>query len=312
VVLSLTVVICAYTLDRWSDLQQAVRSVQAQAVPPLQVVVVIDHDGELLALAAKTLTSCLVVANAGPRGLSGGRNTGVAASTGDVVAFLDDDAVVEPSWAQELLAAYTDDGVVGVGGSVLPEWRAPRPDWFPDEFLWVVGCSYRGQPANRAAVRNAIGANMSFRRDVLEQIGGFHPGIGRVGGDAAGCEETELSVRAGKVRPGARILLEPAAVAHHAVTPQRVTRAYFRQRCRAEGRSKAVVCDLTGAQQALASERTYTSRTLPSGVLLGLGQALRGDPAGARRAWAMCEGFALTVSSYLLARRGLRRPASGG
>ncbi len=298
-VLSLSVVICAYTLERWADLQSAVRSVQRQSQLVTQLVVVVDHNDELLTRCTATFLKALVVANAGPRGLSAGRNTGVASSTGDVVAFLDDDAAVDPRWAEALLAAYMDESVVGVGGLVLPDWRAARPDWFPEEFLWVVGCSYRGQPTERAEVRNGIGANMSFRREVLERVGGFDLSVGRVGTDAAGCEETELSMRAVDYRPGSRIILEPAAVARHAVTPQRTTRSYFRNRCRAEGRSKAIVSELAGARKALASERSYTTRTLPSGVLLGLGQALRGDAGGARRALAICEGFALTASAYV-------------
>jgi len=303
-VLYLSVVICAYTLERWPDLQAAVLSAQNQSRPVDQVVVVVDHNEELLSRCSATFGSALVVPNAGPRGLSAGRNTGVAVSTGDVVAFLDDDAYVDPRWAELLLDAYVDESVVGVGGQVLPNWRAPRPDWFPDEFLWVVGCSYRGQPTERAEVRNAIGANMSFRRAVLEGIGGFDLSIGRVGGDAAGCEETELSVRAVSLRPGSRIMLEPAAIAHHAVTMERTTRAYFRNRCRAEGRSKAIVSSLAGPRKALASERTYATRTLPTGVLMGLGEALRGKAAGARRALAMCEGFALTAGAYARRRVG--------
>ncbi len=296
---SLSVVICAYTLERWDDLCAAVRSVQRQSVPVLEVVVVVDHNDELVQRARESFAGAVVLPNAGPMGLSAGRNTGVAACTGDVVAFLDDDAAADPTWAVEMLAAYTDESVVGVGGLVVPEWRAPRPDWFPDEFLWVVGCSYRGQPTQRAQVRNAIGANMSFRRSVFERTGGFDLSIGRVGRDAAGCEETELSLRAVQASPGGRILLEPSAVVHHAVTPQRVTRSYFRERCRAEGRSKALVSDLAGPQEALSTERTYTTRTLPSGVALGVRQAIAGDRSGARRAWAVCEGFVLTALAYV-------------
>lgn len=308
-VLSLSVVICAYTLDRWSDLQAAVASVSRQTVPVSQVVVVVDHEPELLERSREAFATSVVLENAGPPGLSAGRNTGVAACTGEVVAFLDDDARADPDWAERLLAAYVDETVVGVGGRVLPDWREPRPDWFPEEFLWVVGCSYRGQPTERAEVRNAIGANMSFRRSVFEQAGGFDLTIGRVGKDAAGCEETEFSLRAARAVPGGRILLEPSAAVRHAVTAERTTRGYFRRRCRAEGRSKALVSALAGPQQALSTERTYTTRTLPAGVVGGLRSAVTGDPAGARRAWAVCEGFVLTAAAYARGRLGPRLSA---
>lgn len=299
---SASVVLCAYTLNRWDDICAAVESLRRQTCPPGEVILVSDHNPALLDRARAELPGVTVLANAESRGLSGARNTGVAAATGEVVAFLDDDASADPGWLERLLEPYATPGVIGVYGSVQPSWRAPRPPWLPSEFLWVVGCSFTGQPAARAQVRNGIGANMSFRRDVFATVGPFDAGIGRIGRDAAGCEETEFSIRARRGRPELRILLEPAAVCHHAVTPDRVTRAYFRRRCRAEGRSKALVSRLAGADAALSSEREYVRKTLPRGVVRGLGEGVRGDVQGLARASTIVEGLALTASSYLATR----------
>jgi GT2 family glycosyltransferase len=309
--LTLTAVVCAYTLDRWSDLVLSLRSVAAQTVPIAQIVLVCDYNDELSARVRQELLGSVpgleVVDNTGPRGLSGARNTGVAAARGDVVAFLDDDAAADPTWAAQLLDAYEDEAVVGAGGAVLPAWRAPRPGWFPAEFLWVVGCSYRGQPEQRAQVRNAIGASMSFRRDVLAEIDGFDSSVGRIGKDAGGCEETELSIRARRARPNGRIMLEPRSVCRHAVPADRVTLRYFLRRCAAEGRSKAVVAGLVGSADALLSERTYTRRVLPLGVARGLRELASGHPDGGRRAVMIVVGLLVTASSYARMRRRLRR-----
>jgi glucosyl-dolichyl phosphate glucuronosyltransferase len=304
------VVLCAYTLDRWADIERAISSLRQQTRRPDEILLVSDHNPELLARATVAFPDVRCAANAGTRGLSDARNTGVRLAGGDVVAFLDDDAAAAPEWAERLLGAYSDDDVIGVGGWVRPAWRAPRPRWLPDEFLWVLGCSYTGLPRSRASVRNPIGANMSFRRALFDAVGGFDTGTGRVGKDAAGCEETEFSIRACQVTPGGRIVLEPAAVCHHAVTPDRLTRRYFRRRCAAEGRSKAIVSTLTGADAALSSEHAYVRRTLPAGVLRGLRDAVTGDPGGAARAWAIIEGTTVTAVSYLLMRRRIRRRPS--
>jgi glycosyltransferase involved in cell wall biosynthesis len=305
--LTFTALVCAYTLDRWTEIDAAVASLRSQTRPPDEVVLVVDHNPELLGKARAAFPDVRVVANEGKQGLSDARNTGVRVATGDVVGFLDDDAAAAPDWVEQMLRAYGTGDALGVGGWVRPAWRAPRPGWFPEEFLWVVGCSYRGLPGTTAPVRNPIGANMSFRRDVLTDIGGFDTDIGRLGADAAGCEETELSIRAAERHPGRRILLEPSAVVDHVVTPDRVTRRYFRRRCAAEGRSKALVSTLAGPDAALSSERDYVRRTLPAGVARGLRDAVAGDPSGAARAWAILEGTALTAVNYLLARRRLSR-----
>jgi hypothetical protein len=147
---------------------------------------------------------------------------------------------------------------------------------------------------------------MSFRRDVLAATGGFQTGLGRIGADGAGCEETELSIRAHRTRPGARVLIETSAVVRHAVGPERTSRAYFRRRCAAEGRSKALVAAIAGPGPALQSERRYVSTVLPTGVLRGFAALARGDLDAGRRSLAIVEGLVVTTVAYARARTRLR------
>jgi hypothetical protein len=189
---------------------------------------------------------------------------------------------------------------MGVGGRVEPRWADGRPRWFPPEFDWVVGCSYRGLPTERALVRNPIGANMSFRRPVLQRVGGFRAGLGRTGRRPVGCEETELAIRVRQRLTNALVLFEPAAVVRHRVSSARARPGYFFSRCFAEGRSKALVARHVGRRDGLASERRYVVRDLSRGVLDGIRDALRGNPAGGARALAILGGLTLTVAGYAL------------
>jgi GT2 family glycosyltransferase len=296
---SASVVISTYSEERWGPLVEAVHSLRAQTRPPKEVVVVVDHNPDLLTRVRRELDDVIVVENRGPRGLSGARNAGLRVSRGEVVAFLDDDAAAEPDWLDALLAAYSDPRVGAVGGRVEARWEAERPAWFPQEFEWVVGCSYRGLPTTASPVRNLIGANMSFRRDLLQATGGFHTSIGRLGTKPLGCEETELCIRAASVRPGTIIVYEPRARVRHAVPESRGRWAYFRKRCYAEGRSKAIVTALVGAGDGLRSERTYTLRTLPTGFMRAIGDAVsHRDPAALRRGLAIVAGLLWTTLGY--------------
>jgi hypothetical protein len=260
----------------------------------------VDHNPTLLERVHTELPYVNAVANQEAKGLSGARNCGIAAATGTVIAFLDDDGVAAPDWLEHLLPAYANPEVLGVGGTVEPLWLHGRPPWFPPEFDWVVGCTYRGLPEVAAPVRNLIGCNMSFRREVLAGVGGFRSGIGRVGTYPAGCEETELCIRVGRRWPSKALLYEPRARVQHRVTARRARWGYFRSRCYAEGRSKALVAQAVGAGDGLASERTYTVRTLPRAVLRGLADSLRGDPGSLPRAGAIMAGLALTTAGYLI------------
>jgi glycosyltransferase involved in cell wall biosynthesis/GT2 family glycosyltransferase len=300
------VLICAYTLDRLDVLSQAIESVRTQTAPAHEIVLTIDHSPELLAESRRRWPEIKIVENREEQGLSGARNSGVAECGGEIVAFLDDDAVAAPDWLALLGEAYRDPDVLGVGGAVHPAWVEGKPRWFPAEFDWVVGCTHSGMPRERATVRNLVGANMSFRREALAEVGGFRHELGRVGTIPAGCEETDLCIRIGKRWPQGQIVYDPAAAVDHFVPASRGERSYFTSRCRGEGRSKAVLAGLVGSESGLEAERSYVRRTLPLGVLRGIGDAFRGDGGGLARAAMIVTGLFTTTAGYASA-RGERR-----
>jgi GT2 family glycosyltransferase len=310
---TVSVIICCYTEDRWDDVMGGLASLRRQSRRADQVVVVVDHNDELhrrLADALEGEDGIDLVANAGGQGLSGARNTGVAAATGDIVAFLDDDAAAgDDGWVAGLLAHYRDPLVWGVGGAARPDWGDDDPpDWFPSEFGWVIGCTYTGQPLRPAPVRNFLGCNMSFRRAAFDEVGGFTEGIGRVGTNPVGCEETEFCIRLRQAHPDAVLVYDPAVWVRHRVSDDRKRFRYFRARCLAEGRSKALVADEVGSGDALSTERSYATRVLPAGVVRGATDRLRGHRSGLRRAGAIVVGLALTSVGYLQGRWRRGRP----
>lgn len=154
---TVTVVICADTEDRWDDLVAAVTSVKQQSYRPAEIVLVIDHNPKLQRRSTFELPGLKVIPNDNEKGLPGCRNAGIAAATAEIVAFLDYETVAAHSWLAALVAPYADPHVLGVGGQVVPVWQAGRPGWFPPEFDWVVGCSYRGMSAERTLVHHFIG-----------------------------------------------------------------------------------------------------------------------------------------------------------
>lgn len=301
---SASVVICSYSTARLALLARAIQSVQAQTYPAQQILVVVDHNPQLYKQLIATVRDAVIAENTGPQGLSGARNTGVGLATSEVVAFLDDDAEAAPDWLERLTALYDDPDVLAVGGKVEPAWEAGRPSYFGEELDWIVGCTHRGLPRIASEVRNVIGANMSFRRDVLLQVGGFNVALGRRGTLPLGCEETEVCIRSTIGAPGSRIVYEPNALVHHFVPAERGTIRYMLSRSWSEGISKAHVSQIVGHKRALGPERRYVRRVLPRAVLSGLGDWIRrGQHAGLGRALTVIAVLAYTTAGYMRGRQ---------
>jgi glucosyl-dolichyl phosphate glucuronosyltransferase len=311
----ISVVICAHAQERWHETCAAIDSVQEQSFPCKEIIVVVDHNPPLHAALAAAYPGVMVVENSEEPGLSGARNSGVALTKGDVVAFLDDDAVADPDWLKFFADSYADPEVIGVGGLTVANWKVPRPSWFPAEFDWVVGCNYRGMAESGTPVRNLLGGNSSFRREAFELAGGFQNGIGRTAAKRPlGCEETEFCIRLNQQSPRSVLLIDERAMIWHLVPPDRSRLSYFHRRCYAEGLSKALVTASVGARDGLSAERRYTTRTLPLGAARGLRDLLRGDVSGLGKAGAITTGVTSTVAGYVVGsvtRRARRIQAAG-
>jgi len=262
-----SVVVCAYTSERLAQLRQTIASLLNQTYVRREIVLIVDHNPdlqtELADLAGKDVR---VASNQGKRGLADARNTGIALAKGEIVAFIDDDADADSNWLERLVECYRDPAVIGNGGRIVPVWeQGPPPAWLAEEFLWVIGCTYRGM-AERGRVRNVIGCNMSFRSSVFEEVGSFNTEIGRLRNQPLSCEETEMCIRALKRWPDKKIVYAVDAIVHHHVSPSRRTLRYFARRCYFEGVSKVIVRRLCGAD-GTSSELKYLSRALPLAIL---------------------------------------------
>jgi glucosyl-dolichyl phosphate glucuronosyltransferase len=295
----ITVIICAYTEERWDFTLEAIESARHQRLRPIEIIVVVDHNPKLEERLRRHDPVLRVLKNTEQKGLAGGRNSGIAASRSEFIAFLDDDARADPEWLSSMAGNVNRAEVIGVGSRVDPWWIGVRPAWFPDEFLWVVGCTYRGLPKSRQAVRNLLGGGMLVRRSVFERVGGFNPSLGRSGANSLlSCEDTEFCVRAQAMLPGTVLLYEPNASIRHRVSAKRLTWDYLWRRCYAEGLSKSVMARMVG-RPGLSSEWRHTTLVLPTGILHGLAAVLRGDIGGLGRTAAIIVGFGAAAIGFL-------------
>ena len=261
-----SVVVCTYTEEMVDFVLSCLRSLRRQTLQPYEIILVLDPNETLVNFYKSKIPDGVKIVVGEGFGLFFARNAGVKNSKGDIVAFIDDDAVADKHWLENLVKNYSDPHVVGVGGIIKPLWQISRPLWFPEELYWVLGCSYKGLPEHKASVRNPIGCNMSFRKSVFEKIGYFSSDIGRFGKKLLSCEETELSIRAlGKIQ-GSKIVYDPLAVVHHRIGKSRASLKYVLARSFYEGVSKALVTFKSNSSTISSTEEPYLKYLLKSAV----------------------------------------------
>lgn len=237
----ISVIICTYGIERVDDVVEAIDSVNNQNYSAHEIIVVIDKNEILLRKLCDTLPTNVRIVVSPEKGLSNARNIGIKNSKNEIVAFLDDDAIADSNWLSTIVKDFDDPNVVVVGGKIEPLWTNGRPKWFPEELDWIVGCIYKGHPEERCFVRNVIGCNMAFRKDVFQKAGYFSNYIGRHGTKLLACEEMELCVRISEILPNSKILYEPTARVFHKVHSYRQTYNYLITRAFNEGISKAKI-----------------------------------------------------------------------
>jgi glucosyl-dolichyl phosphate glucuronosyltransferase len=287
---TVSVVICAYTEDRWLLFKKAVASAEAQTSTPIEIIVCIDHNDKLLQRTEEYFRTehpagavpIIVLANKYNGRLGSARNTAVEFASGEVLAFLDDDAAADPDWLERLIAPYEDERVGAVGGAPLPVFEVRRPRWFPREFDWVYGCAYRGMPLTRAPLAHLIGANMSARHSVLREIGGFH---------SDNHDDMDMCHRIAFAQY--EVIYEPAAIVHHSVPVSRTTWRYFWRRCYFVNQGKVEAFANMQEAAHLGAEMSFVARTLTTGTLVEMRHVIRGDLYGLARVATMVAGITL-------------------
>lgn len=265
-----SVVICTHTLDRYDDFVEAADSALDQTYEDVELVLVSDGNPDVFDAIESDFgdrddvrTHC----NDENVGLLESRNNGARVATGDVVAFLDDDAVADEAWVEALVAIYEERDCPAVGGRMTPAWVAGKPSFLPAEFYWLVGVTHRGYGPDgdetaAGEVRNTFGSNISFRRDVFLALGGFEGDIGgRQGDKNLQGGETELCARL-REEYGHGVYYTPAATVAHKVFAYRTDPAWLLDRAFWQGYSKrgmeVLVPESSGTESAFLRDLLTT------------------------------------------------------
>lgn len=226
----LSVIICTY--DRYSDAQECVEALRRSKTfdEGTVEIVVVDNTPPS---RRKEFTAIAPIARIVPcdvPGLSVARNEGIARSSAELIAFLDDDARPQDGWCRAVLAAFdANPGAMGCGGKTLPIFESETfPPWFYPELSSHLSCIDWGDTM-RALQRGEwiVGANMAFRRSAFKEHGLFDPSLGRKGtASLLSNEEISFIEKCGS----GNVVYVPDMVAGHRIPVNRIRLDWFRKR----------------------------------------------------------------------------------
>ena len=236
-----SVVLCTYAMSMYDEFREAAESVLSQTYNDVELVVVVDGTEPVYERVRDEYgkhDDVVIHCNAENRGLLESRNTGAELASGNVVAFIDDDAVADEHWVAELTKRYEARDVRAVGGRMVPKWVAGKPGFLPEEFYWLVGVTHAGFADGEGYVRNTFGSNISFDREVFLELGGFDASMGgRKGDENLQGGETELCARL-RDRYGGGVWYVPSATVAHKVYDYRTDPKWLLDRAFWQGYSK--------------------------------------------------------------------------
>jgi glucosyl-dolichyl phosphate glucuronosyltransferase len=231
-----------------------IESVRANRYPRFEILIIDQGPDHALesSVAERFGTSTLVrYVRLAPPGLNRARNLGLREAQGEIVAFIDDDAVADQDWLEGIAAAFTEvqptPGLVG--GRLLPLWPGARPAWLPLEgevLLGIYDIGNTGQVFPGGDL--PIGANMSGNRQAILSVGGFHEGL-EADAERPGVELTGGDSMIGQLlkAAGHTLYYEPRATVHHRISASKLRLGAFVKRYFWEGRTEATRLILGGA-----------------------------------------------------------------
>ena len=218
------------TYGRSSYLKKTLANVLNQEVKSFEVLLVDNNpDNETINVRKEITDHRLKILRETKKGSNVARNRGINEAQGEYIAFLDDDAVPQENWLNNLVNCLVEEGALAVGGRTLPDWERKPPRWIINSKHAILGIYDQGEE-RREVYNYIITANMIIRKEVIQKVGYFNTTISRAGTEKSNrfkmiksYDDVEFAKR---IMQHGKIFYEPSAVVYHRIQSNRFSLGY--------------------------------------------------------------------------------------
>jgi glycosyltransferase involved in cell wall biosynthesis len=257
------------TYNRAMELRETLYSLGKISSSESWEVIVVDNNSNdntaaVVAEIARSFPVELRYIFEGQQGKPAALNTGIGISSGQILAFTDDDHRFEPDWLDQAARGFVRFGCDYVGGKILPLWQGPMPRWLTTDSARhraVIGMADYGSEPLEFGKNPAMGGNMAVRREAFTVAGLWDNRLGRRGKTLLGQEQREWCVRARAA--GLRGVYLPQMVVYHLVPLERLKKSYFRRWFYWHGISRAILYENFGLDMESPEESNLDFSKVP-------------------------------------------------
>lgn len=255
-----SVVIPTFSTKRFDMTMGCIDSIFNNTYKNYEIILTIDGNEKLkqkMEDKFKCVEKVRIIGNKKDEGPSMARNHCVKIANGDIIAFIDDDAIAPTDWLSHIVRDFSDNqDIMVIGGKLLPIYNSIYGK-LPEELLWIVGCTYKGHAENKQIVRNVISANMAAKRDIFNEVifESMHNNKNRLFIPIKQLEDTLFCINVNNKMVNT-ILYDPDVIVYHNVPKERLKLSYIIKRTFSEGILKAQLKNNNKAD-VLSHEQNY-------------------------------------------------------
>lgn len=243
--IEISIIIC--TFNRAKSLERTLESIREMAIPQNMVweLIIVDNNSrdktrEIVEKFRVRTDMDVVYVFEEKKGLSNARNSGVRKARGEVIAFTDDDVIVDKHWLANMVKAFDDTNAVCIGGKILPLWERTPPKWLTKDLHGYLALLDLGDEYLKITNHYRLfGANMAVKTDLFEKYGCFNGALGRTSSKLYGGEETEF-IRT-LIDNEENVYYAPYAVVYHCISEERMKKSYFKRWAYDNGELRGII-----------------------------------------------------------------------